>query len=341
VPAVKAEAVAPAAPPGARALSGVLLVAEETRLSFAVGGKLLAVPLREGESFRSGQLLARLDPADFEREVATQRARRAAAASRLREAEENLRRKQSLAATGAVAKVDLARAETTVVTARADLEVAAAALATATANLGRTRLVAPRDGIVIRLVAKQFEEVAPGQPVYEVGTRDALEVVFLVPETLVPGLGYDDPVQVVVPGLGGREAEARVAEISASAEAGNAFQVRARLLTTPAGARSGMTANVTLPAAAGAADARPSFGVPLAALVLDSTATGPVVGREAGVFVLDAAAGVVRRRTVEILGITGNRVLVSAGLAPGEEVVTAGVAFLRDGQPVRRWQPPE
>ena len=38
--------------------------------------------------------------------------------------------------------------------------------------------------------------------------------------------------------------------------------------------------------------------------------------------------------------MAGNRVFVTEGLADGERVVTAGVAFLRDGQKARAWAPP-
>jgi RND family efflux transporter MFP subunit len=340
VPAVKTEVVDAAPLTGQRTLSGVLLVAEETRLSFAVGGKLASVSLREGDEFSAGKVIARLDPADFEREVTAQKARLASATSRLREVEDDFRRKEALARTGAVAQTELARAEAALATARADREVAQVALSAAEENLRRTTLVAPRDGIVIRLAAKQFEEIAPGQPVYEVGTRDALEVLFLVPEHLVPTLQYEAPVDIVVPGLQDRTVEGRIIEISASAEAGNAFRVRARLDETPPGARSGMSANVTLPVGT-AESAAPAFGVPLAALVFDTTETGPMVGRKASVFVFDADNAVVVRREVEVLGIAGNRVLVTAGLSPGERVVTAGVAFLRDGVRARLWTPPE
>lgn len=341
IPAVKTFVVDAAPSTEQRTLSGVLLVAEETRLSFAVGGKLALVPLREGDEFSAGQVIARLDPADLEREVAAAKARLASAASRLREVEDNFRRKEALARTGAVSQAELARAETTLATARADRQVAQVGLSAAEENLRRTTLVAPRDGIVTRLVAKQFEEIAPGQPVYEVGTRDALEVLFLVPEHLVPGLRYDAPVGIVVPGLQDRTVPGRIIEISASAEAGSAFRVRARLDETPPGARSGMSALVNLPVPGDESADEPRFAIPLSALVFDTTETGPVVGRRASLFVFDGEDEVVVRREVDVLGIAGNRVLVTAGLEPGERVVTAGVAFLRDGERVRLWAPPE
>jgi RND family efflux transporter MFP subunit len=216
--------------------------------------------------------------------------------------------------------------------------VAEVAVATAEANLRRTELRAPQPGIVVRVAARQFEEVSPGQPVYEVGSRDALEVEVLVPEGLVPGLAYGAEVAVTVPGLDDRTVKGRVIEIGSAADAGNAFRVRARLEEVPPGARSGMSARVAL-SLPGAGDGAPVFAVPLSALAFESTETGPVVGRKAALFVLDPK-GTVRRVEVPVRGMAGNRVFVTGGLADGDRVVTAGVAFLRDGQPARAWVPP-
>lgn len=337
VPAVRTLAVRAEAASAGRTLSGVLLVAEETRLSFPVGGKLAEVPLREGEEFTAGQLIARLDPADLERDLATRRAQLASATGRLKESEENFRRQEALARSGTVSRATLDRAVSGLSSARSDQRVAEVAVATAEENLRRTELRAPRDGIVIKQVARQFEEIAPGQPVYEIGSRDALEVQLLVPEQLIPGLAYGAPVSVSVPGLADQAVTGRITEIAATADAGNAFRVRARLDSAPAGARSGMTASVRLSVAR---DDQPVFVVPLSALVFETTATGPVVGREATLFVLDAAKGTVRRVQVPVRGVAGNHVFVTGGLADGARVVTAGVAFLRDGQRARAWVPP-
>jgi multidrug efflux pump subunit AcrA (membrane-fusion protein) len=44
---------------------------------------------------------------------------------------------------------------------------------------------------------------------------------------------------------------------------------------------------------------------------------------------------VARRRNVTVGPITGEQVVVVAGLDPGEQVVTDGAAWLTDGRPVR------
>ena len=341
VPAVKTIEVKSEAASQVRSLSGTLIVAEETRLSFAVTGKLVDVPLREGSEFQAGQVIARLDPADFERELASQKSKLESLTVKLRDAEDSFRRQSALATSGTISAAALSRTEAALANARADRHISAAAVATAEKNLERTRLVAPRDGIVTRRSAKQFEEIAAGQPVYEVGRQDALEVVVLVPERLVPALRYGEPVAVTIPGLQDAVVKARLIEIGATAEAGNAFRVRARLDDAPPGARSGMSASVNLQVAQSSAGDRPVFAVPLSAIRFDKAQTGPVVGQRAALFVFDPAAQIVKRRDVPISGITGNRVFVTDGLQDGDRIVTAGVAFLRDGQKARLWSSPE
>ena len=242
---------------------------------------------------------------------------------------------------GATSKVAVARAESALTVARADHRVAEVAVASAEERLRRTVLRAPRAGIVTKLLARQFEEIAAGQPVYEVGTRDALEVLVRVPEHLVPDLRYGAPVAVTIPGLQDREATWRIIEIAASAEAGAAFRVRARLDEAPGGARSGMSASVRLPVGGVIDGGKAAFAVPLSALAFDKTETGPVVGRSSALFVFDPQHNVVRRKAVEVVGMAGNRVIIGEGLQTGDHVVTAGVAFLRDGQSAKPWKPGE
>jgi RND family efflux transporter MFP subunit len=313
-------------------------VGDETRLGFAVGGKLLEVPLRDGESFEVGQEIARLDPTDFERSLAAARTKLTAARSRLAVAEKMFRRQTTLEKGGIVPRAQLERALAEFESARSEARVAEVAVADAEQQLRRTRLVASRDGVVTRLLARKFEEVSPGQTVYEVGAQDAMEVSVLVPEHLVPALAHGGRVSVTIPGLADTRVDGNIIEIGAAAEAGNAFRIKARLDRVPSGARSGMTASVRL---AGEASTGPVFAVPLSALVFESTASEPTVGSTATIFLLDDVAQVVRRHPVPVAGVVGNRVLVTSGLEPGQQVVVAGVALLRDGQKARRWTPPE
>jgi multidrug efflux pump subunit AcrA (membrane-fusion protein) len=128
-----------------------------------------------------------------------------------------------------------------------------------------------------------------------------------------------------------------VTEIAAAAEAGAAFRVKARLENPPAGAKTGFSAAVgfTLPRRAGAVD------LPLSALLFEDASSPPTAGSRARVWVVDEASSTVRRREVTVDGVIGADVLVTEGLAPGERVVTAGVALLTEGETVRIWSLPE
>ncbi len=116
---------------GGRAFPGTLRAAERAQLSFRVSGPLVQLPVKEGMRVEKGQLLAQIDPRDFETavesieaEIAALRAERqamerarpedirrlqanlSAAKARLLEAEATFRRYQRLYENGNVSKAE-------------------------------------------------------------------------------------------------------------------------------------------------------------------------------------------------------------------------------------------
>jgi RND family efflux transporter MFP subunit len=245
------------------------------------------VPLREGESPAAGTVVARLDDLDISREITSARARLSAARSRLAEADNSYGRQRTLADRGLVARATLDQIVCERDTTSADLKVAQTELQIAQDRLTKTRLVAARAGVVTRLVTKQYEEVAAGAAVYEVGSGESLEAEVLVPAQIVTLLKLGAPVEVRIPGLGDATIAATIVEIGAGADSGNAFRVKARLAATPSTARSGMTAVL---ASDVGGEARMSFDIPTAARAFENTVTEPGAGTEARVSVLDEQA---------------------------------------------------
>lgn len=337
VRAVRTLVVAEAAAGERRSFSASLTAAETMRLGFPVSGKLLEAPLREGERLVRGQVVARLDSADAERDIAAAAAQLGATRVALEAADAEWRRQSTLFERGLVAQVALDRAAAAVAAARAEASVAETALAGARDRLGRLALVAPRDGLVTRLLANPFEELAAGAPVYEVAVTAGLLAEALVPEILLPAVAPGLPAEVRLPAREGPPIAAEVVEVAGEAEAGAAFRVKARLIDPPEGLRTGQSAALTflLPGAAGAS------AIPLSALAFESVGAPPGAGDAASVFVVDPATARLERRRIEIAGFAGSSVRVSAGLAPGERVVTAGVGLLREGEQVRLWSAPE
>jgi RND family efflux transporter MFP subunit len=116
----------------------------------------------------------------------------------------------------------------------------------------------------------------------------------------------------------------RVREIAGGADpVTRTYTVRVTALKTPPAAQLGMTANVLF-----ASNADPNLVLlPLSALARE--------GEQAAVWVVDPATRQVKLRRVTVGQFREDGVTVTAGLAAGDVVVTAGAHKLRPDQVVR------
>ena len=118
----------------ARSFPGRAKATEEVNIAFEVPGQLAERPVAVGDDIIAGQMLARLDPRDYQNALDAALAReKQAVAYRDRIAE--------AARTGAVAKQDLTDAEAAYEVAVADVKIKRKAL-------DDTRILAPFDGVV-------------------------------------------------------------------------------------------------------------------------------------------------------------------------------------------------
>jgi RND family efflux transporter MFP subunit len=291
---------------------GLLTPKDEARLSFKVGGVIESVRVDEGTPVRAGELLAVLKQAEIA--AAVEQARQAAA-----KAERDLARAQALYADG-VATLEQVQDLATAAS------VAAAARRSTEFNAAYARIVAPAAGVVLRKLADANELVQAGQPVLVVGGAGRGWVVRVgLADRDVVRVRPGDPAQVYFDAWPERAFAGRVSNVASSADAATGtFAVEVQV--DPADARfvQGLVAKVAL----SPAGARTGSVVPLQALVEAS-------GNEASVFVLDASRRAVQRVTIRIGRLSGDRVEVLDGLAPGALVVVDGAAFLENGEAVR------
>jgi RND family efflux transporter MFP subunit len=208
---------------------------------------------------------------------------------------------------------------------RTQANVAQAALRSAQFNLGFSTIVAPRDGIVLRRMVEEREQVAPGATVLMLGARDSGYVVKLaLADREVVQLKLGDPAEVRMDAYPGKVFAARVSEISRAAdERARLFPVEVRLESPPPRLASGLVAKVSL-SPSSAREGRLTY-VPIAAVVEGDR-------DRASVFLLSADRA--QRRPVRVAFITGDQVALTEGLQPGETVVTDGALYLQDDERV-------
>ncbi len=152
------------------------------RVGAEIGGRVAAIPHREGSPVKAGNVLVELDDATASRrlelareDLATSRAHHDAARAATTLAARELDRAESLAAEGLVSgeQLDSARAAADRTTAessaaQAQIQRATAARRLAEQELENRRVRAPFDGVVAEVLVELGESVIPGAPLIEI-----------------------------------------------------------------------------------------------------------------------------------------------------------------------------
>ncbi len=314
-----------------RRISGRVVAADTSRLSFGVGGTLARINVGPGDRFEAGQVLASLDAEPLRIAAEQSRAQLTSARAKHREAEQGLKRIRELLTRGVASQADVDAALADFESAQGNVRAEQANVERKERDLGLVNLMAPFDGQVTERGAEAFEEVSASQAVLTVQSEGALEVEVGIPETLIRFIDYGQAVTVSFPS-DASDVPAVVTEIGARTETGAAYPVAVRLAES-ADLRAGMTASVTFNIGL-AEQEGPVYLIPLSAIAIDAI-PNPAAGVEAPVYVV--ADGQLTTRMVRIGDVRDNELEVYAGLNAGDLVVSAGVPFLFDGMPVAIW----
>ncbi len=311
-------------------LSGEVRARVESRLGFRVGGKLIRRSVEVGQQVKVGQVLAQLDPRDYQLAVDAARAQTNAARTNRDLAEADYKRYKALKDQNFISGAELERREASLKAAQAQLEQAQAQQAVQGNQADYAALVADVAGVVTAVEAEVGQVVAAGVPVVRIAADGPRDVLLSVPEDKVTGVKLGQVARVQAWGQGGQWA-ARVREVGASADAlTRTFTVKLALeAATPP--PLGATVSATLPGLGGQ-QGRPAIKVPTSALRQEAQGSA--------VWVLDQASMTVRMQPVQITAADGNDIVVASGLQPGQWVVSAGVHVLSPGQKVTIYQAP-
>ena len=334
VRAVRTVTVSPQTAGGSYEYAGEVKARTESRLSFRVGSKMVKRLVDLGDTVKAGQVLAQLDARDLRLGQDAARASVAAAQASYDQTAADFKRYKELSDKGFIGPAELDRREMATKTARAQLDQARAQSSVQGNQAGYATLVADASGVITGVDLEPGMVASSGTPVLRLAHDGPRDVVFAVPEdkvAIVKALAAQ-PGRFTVRLWGAADAPlpATIREISAAADpATRTFLVKADIGAGKAGSvRLGQTATVTmeLPQVAGVNK------LPLSAL-------REVQGRSA-VWLVDRASMTVKSQEVKLAGADGNQVVIAAGLAPGQIVVTAGVHVLSPGQKVKFYVDP-
>lgn len=300
-------------------LTGSLTPFTEATVKAKVAGELVAVPVREGEPVKRGQVLARIDQTEVQARVAARRADVSAARAQLDWAGKNRTTQKALLEKGFIAQTAYDNVQSNFEVAVARLRAAEAELVVAQKALGDSVLLAPFDGIVSLRHAQAGERVALDAKVVSVVDLSRLQLEAAVPASEIGRLQVGQPVAFRVDGFGAQSFAGRIDRISPATVSGSRSINVYAVIDNPQGVlRSGLFAQ-------GAVSLERIEG----ALVVPASAVREELGRNTVYALVD---GAVRRRAVTIgPADAADRVQVLEGLAPGDRIVRANLGTLREG----------
>ncbi len=299
----------------------------ESRLGFRVAGKIVKRQAELGQHVKAGQLLAQLDPRDYQLAADAARAQVAAASTNRDLAAADFKRFAALKDQNFISGAELERRETNLKAAQAQVDQARAQLASQGNQAGYTHLVADVSGVVTAVEAEPGQVVSAGTPVVRIAQDGARDVVFSVPEDKVAAIKPGSAVAVRI-WSDGTALSGKVREVAASADpATRTYPVKVSLDASAMPAL-GATAYVSPQALSHAGT--PVIKLPTSALRKEGAGTA--------VWVLDKASMTLRSQPVQIATADGNEAVISSGLQPGMLVVSAGVHVLSAGQKVVIYQ---
>jgi RND family efflux transporter MFP subunit len=318
-------------------LPGEVQARYSTPLSFRVGGKIVERRVRLGDVVRNGQIVARLDPSDAQKNAASAQAQLAAAEHSYKYAKQQLDRDQAQAKENLIAPAQLEQTTNAYASAAAQRDQAAQQAALSKDQLQYTTLVADHAGVITAEQADTGQNVSAGQAVYNLAWSGEVDVVCDVPESALAGLAVGQTANVTLGALPGRKFTARVRELSPAADP-QSRTYRAKLTLDNPGpdVRLGMTADIALsapaPSSAGGAQSQHGFIVlPATALFHDGT--------QPAVWVVRAADSMLELRRVTVARYNERTIVISQGLKDGEHVVLQGVHTVSAGEKVRAIAP--
>jgi len=288
---------------------GTVIALRSITVRNELAGTVRSVLLVPGDIVEAGKVLVALDVSVEEAELAAQIAQADLATTLLSRMQQ--------------ASHGRAAAETEVDRAQADRDVALAQIARTRAIIERKTIRAPfraRVGISDVHQGQYLEEGALLTTLQ--GVDDTAYVDFAVPQRVSAALREGDAVEVLT-SADAVAATARVVAIDSRVDpATRNATVRARIRVTDAGPAPGASVRVRVPTGA----ALEAVGVPVVAL-----RKGPAGDH---VFVIardEAGASRALLRRVEAGSVIGDQVVVTEGLAAGEEVAATGSFKLFDG----------
>lgn len=285
-------------------IPGTIHSVDQAIISAKVIGTIDSMPVNLGQKVRAGDLLVSIVAGEISAKVLQ-------AQAQLDQTVRDLNRERELLTKGA-------STSETVAALKDGVRVLQAVVSEAETMLSYTKIRAPFDGVVTRMIASEGDLASPGMPLLEIENPKRFEVATDIPEMLARPDLVGTEVEVTMPG-GEWTGMTFITEMAPAADPGSrTFHAK---VAVPEGTpvRSGQFARIRLP------------GRPIETILVPASAVSRF-GQIELVFTVENDRA--DMRIVKTGTSYGDRLEILSGLGPQDVIITNPPAKLIDGQPV-------
>jgi RND family efflux transporter MFP subunit len=301
-------------------VTGSLDPQRQTQLGSQVSGRVVAVMARAGDAVKEGDVLLQIDTESLLIQLNQQTSTADATRAQLALAESQLLRATDLTERGLSASSNLEQAQSSANALRANLAALEAQVEGARIALQNATVKSPMDGIISERSVQPGQTVQQGATLFTIVDLDQLYLNGAAPVGASAQIAKGQAVSIAVEGFPDRTFDGTVDRVNPIALSGTrTIPVYIMLSNEDGLLRGGMFATGQIVVA----EQPDGIAVPAVAIREDAE----------GYYVLKLADGTVERQAVE-QGPTwngGRLVEITAGLAPGDLVVTAPLTQLQPG----------
>lgn len=303
-------------------ISGPLKAVSSALVKARVPGELQGLRVREGDSVKAGQVIARIDATEFQARVRQARQQAQAAKAQVDIARRNFDNNRSLVEQGFISKTALDSSTSTLAAAEATYQAAQAGADVASKSMVDTVLLAPISGLISQRLAQPGERVAVDARIVEIVdlSRLELEASLSASESLDVRVGQSATLQIEGTA---KPVNAKVVRINPSAVAGSRAVLVYLAVESAPGLRQGLFAQGTL----GTQQVQ-ALAVPLNAVRTDKPQP----------YVQLVVDNKIVHQTVEMGArgeVNGQAMVAVKGVAEKAKVVSGSVGTLRDSSTVK------
>jgi membrane fusion protein, multidrug efflux system len=287
--------------------SGIVSSSSEARLAFKTGGIIEKIYVNEGDQVRKGQLLAKLNLTEINAQV--NQANEAFA-----KIERDKKRVESLYKDSVATLEQLQNITTAYNVAKQNIEIAKF-------NQNFSEIRATTNGRVIKKIMNEGELVGPGMPLFYITADGANDWIIKVgvSDKDWARLKEGDFAQVNLDAFKGENFPAKISNKAASIDPQSGlYQMELKFSKIPKQLALGLFANVKMQPAM----QRSYLAVPIDAII---------EGNNNKAFVFVAEQGKAKKVSVETSSIQNGNILIANGLQEGQQVITDGSAYLKEG----------